>query len=119
MIDRLVRAALRLLVAALVLVVASSFVVRIISAVASALAQVVGGFLFAGLLMLFLLGCGVRLTRAWTNRNPRVAAERLQAARRVRTTARRVAEDVPLYRAAAAPHEDPDPVLSTGEHLDD
>ena len=121
LVDRTLRMAwhlvLLLLVLAVLLPIAGRFVREAVAVVVNVLAQALGPLMGSGLvgalLLIFLIGLGVRLARS--ARDP-ASARRSQADRvRLRRTVRRRADDVPPFGAARQVPPDEDPTLPFGD----
>jgi hypothetical protein len=106
-----------LLVLAVVLPVAGTFLASAVAVVGGTFGRTFGGLLNTGIvgviLVVFLVGPGVRLIRSADEPG---AARRRQAEReRLRRTPRRPAEDIPPYGERREPPPDEDPTVPLGE----
>ena len=111
MFDHLVRAALTLVFAYVLLAVFASAVLHIVADALSGIGGVFGGLVTDCLVVCFLMGLVVRAVRA-VRGGTRTERERHTEAQRLRLAARRVAEDVPLHGGGGAPEQDPDPAIT-------
>ncbi len=111
MVDRLVRAALSLLVLYVLLAVLAPALVTSLVRSVSAVGGLLGTALALLLVALFVVGLCVRVTRALRG-GDRTERERYQKARRLRVAVRRVAEDAPVHGAGGEPEIDHDPAIA-------